>query len=238
VRDASVIVRFDAPHPGKNVVARPLTPIVDWSLACILARVIPIPTTATEEFGLIRKILGGRQDLFADLIAPHLRPLLQMVRATVGGHPDVEDIVQQTALKAFTHLEQFRCEASFRSWLIRIGINEARAWRRKCASSRLLAFDPNTLTQFPVSDQSPSPCAEYERREASVRLRAAMACLPEKYRAVVLLRDFHGFSISEVAGRLGLTVTAVKTRQHRARKKMAKFLKPSSRLQPRRRACR
>src|SRR5437899_8548218 len=112
----------------------------NWSLACIILRVISISTTGAEEVGLIRKILSGRNDLFAELIAPHLKPLLRAVRVTIGGHPDVEDIVQQTTLKAFTHLEQFRFEASFRTWLIRIGFNEARAWRRKCASSRFLAL--------------------------------------------------------------------------------------------------
>jgi len=76
-----------------------------------------------------------------DLIAPHLKPLLRIVQTTIGSHPDVEDIVQQTALKAITHLGQFRFEASFRTWLIRIGLNEARQWRRKCASSRFLALD-------------------------------------------------------------------------------------------------
>jgi RNA polymerase sigma-70 factor (ECF subfamily) len=195
--------------------------------------VIAIPTTATEEAGLIRKILAGRQDLFADLIAPHLRPLLRVLRATIGPHPDVDDIVQQTALKALIHLEQFRCEASFRTWLIRIGLNEARAWRRKCATSRLLALDPTTLTELPVTDERLSPWVEYERREASARLHAALACLPEKYRIVILLRDLYGFSLSEVAGRLGLTIPAVKTRQMRARQKMAKFLRPLSQPQPR-----
>jgi RNA polymerase sigma-70 factor, ECF subfamily len=200
--------------------------------------VISIPTTATEEGGLIRKILGGRQDLFEDLIAPHLRPLLRMVRATIGSHPDAEDIVQQTAMKAFTHLEQFRFEASFRTWLIRIGLNEARAWRRKSTSSRCFALDHARLTQLPVADESLSPWVEYERREASVRLHAALSCLPEKYRIVILLRDLYGFSLSEVAGRLGLTIPAVKTRQKRARDKMAKFLKPLSQSQLRSPTCR
>ena len=73
----------------------------------------PTPTrngTGTDEAALIRKIIGGRRDLFGDLIAPHLTPLSRMVRARIGGHPEVEDIVQQTALKAFTQLAQFRFE--------------------------------------------------------------------------------------------------------------------------------
>jgi hypothetical protein len=71
--------------------------------------------TGTDEAALIRKIVGGQRNLFGDLIAPHLTPLLRIVRATIGGGPEVEDIVQQTALKAFTHLSQFRFEAGFRT---------------------------------------------------------------------------------------------------------------------------
>jgi RNA polymerase sigma-70 factor (ECF subfamily) len=195
------------------------------------------PPMAREETELIHKILGGRRDLFGDLIAPHLAPLLRAIKATIGGYVDIEDIVQQSTLKAFTHLEQFRFEASFRTWLIRIGLNEARAWRRKCASSRILALDPATLTQVPVADESLSPWVQYERREASARLRNALAHLPDKYRIVILLRDLYGFTLSEVAGRLGLTIPAVKTRQMRARQKMGRFLRPLSQSPPRSRVC-
>jgi RNA polymerase sigma-70 factor (ECF subfamily) len=200
--------------------------------------VISVPTNATEEVGLIRKILGGRQDLFAELIAPHLNVLSRTIRATIGSHPDVEDIVQQTTLKALVHLEQFRFEASFRTWLIRIGLNEARAWRRKCASSRFSTLDPAEMTRLPVTDESHSPWVEYQRTEASARLRAALALLPEKYRTVMLLRDLYGFTLSEVAQRLELTIPAVKTRQLRARRKMAKVLRPWTQSQLRNRAWR
>jgi hypothetical protein len=63
--------------------------------------------TRTEEAALIRKIVGGHRDLFGDLIAPHLTVLSRMVQATIGGHPEVEDIVQQAVLKAFTHRHNF-----------------------------------------------------------------------------------------------------------------------------------
>src|ERR1700730_6585567 len=195
-------------------------------------------TPGTEEGALIHKILGGRRDLFADLIAPHLTTLFRIVRATIGGHPEEEDILQQTALKAFTHLEQLRFEDRFSPWLSRLGLNEVRMWQRKCASSRVLALDPPTLTQLPVADQRHSPLVEFQRSEASVRLHAALSWLPEKYRIVILLRDLEDLSIFEVAQRLGLTIPAVKTRHRRARQKMAKFLGPMNHSQKRSRACR
>jgi RNA polymerase sigma-70 factor (ECF subfamily) len=78
---------------------------------------------------------------------------------------------------------------------------------------------------------------EYQRSEAITRLRAALARLPDKYRIVILLRDFEDLNFSEIAQRLGLTVPAVKTRHLRARQQMAKFLGRLSHSQPRSRAC-
>src|SRR5437868_3484505 len=151
----------------------------------------PIPTLATgaDESALIRKIVGGDRALFGDLITPYLTPLSRIVRATVGGRPEVEDIVQQTALKAFTHLAQFRFEAGFRTWLIQIGLNEARQWRRKYFRSPLVEFTPLAFSELPAADQSHSPLIEYHRSENGGHLGAALTRLPEKYRNVILLRD-------------------------------------------------
>jgi RNA polymerase sigma-70 factor (ECF subfamily) len=188
--------------------------------------------TGTDEAALIRKIVGGQRDLFGDLIAPHLTPLLRIVRATMGGHAEVDDIVQQTVLKAFTRLAQFRFEAGFRTWLIQIGINEARQWRRRYASSRVLEFTPAAFSELRIADQSHSPLIEYQRSETGAQVGAALARLPEKYRIVIFLRDLEELSISEVAGRLGLTIPAVKTRHRRARQKVAGFLEQSSKFRP------
>jgi RNA polymerase sigma factor (sigma-70 family) len=184
---------------------------------------VPIPAcngNLTNEAALIRKIVGGQRELFGDLIAPHLTPLSRIVRATIGGHPEIEDIVQQTALKAFTHLAQFRFEAGFKTWLIKIGLHEARQWQRKHASSRFLEFTPRTFSELAIADQSHSPLIEYQRSETGAQLSAALARLPEKYRNVILLRDLEDLSFSEVAVRMGLALSAVKTRHWRARQKL------------------
>ena len=190
-----------------------------------MASAVYKPTkVSTQDAALIRQILDGRRDLFGELIAPHLQPLLRIVRARTGTHPEVDDIIQQTSLKAFKHLEQFRFEASFRTWLIQIGLNEIRDWRRKRTSSRMIAFDVSRLAQLQAGDNDTSPFVECQKSEAAVRIRAAVARLPEKYRRVVLLLDFEDFSISEVAQQLQLTIPAVKTRHLRARQKMARCL--------------
>jgi RNA polymerase sigma-70 factor, ECF subfamily len=191
--------------------------------------------TGIDEAALISDIVRGQQHLFGDLIAPHLTHLSRIVRATMQCEAEVEDIVQQTALKAFTHLAQFRFEASFRTWLIRIGLNEVRQWRRKRASSRCVEFIAPLLAELPIVDQNHSPLVEYQRNETTAQVRAALALLPDKYRSVILLRDVEDLTISQVAGRLGLTIPAVKTRHRRARQKVAGLLDQSRPFRPRRR---
>ena len=189
--------------------------------------------TRIEEARMIRRIVSGQRDLFGELIAPHLRPLSCIVQASIGAHPDAEDIVQQATLKAFTHLAQFRFEASFKTWLIGIGLNEVRQWRRKHSSSRPRSFALADLRNLHLVDPSHSPLIECQNNEAAGQLRAAVARLPEKYRLVILLRDLEDLSVTEVAGRLGLTIPAVKTRHLRARQKVARFLARPSRSLPR-----
>jgi hypothetical protein len=98
----------------------------------------------TDETGLIREILCGRRDLFADLIGPHVKPVSHIIQRTIGRRQDVEDIVQQGTLKALIHLAQSRAQASFRTWLVRIGLNEARPWQRSRAAAKL-GIPPSTL---------------------------------------------------------------------------------------------
>ena len=143
-----------------------------------------VPNVATaDEADLIRNVLAGRRDLFGALIASHLKPLSRMVRAAVGIHTDVEDVVQQTVLKALLHLDQFRFKASFRTWLIRIGINEARQWQRKSSSARLRTADLAGVSDFHATDDISSPLALCQRDQAITRLRAAFARLPDEYRS-------------------------------------------------------
>jgi RNA polymerase sigma-70 factor, ECF subfamily len=196
------------------------------TLTCVPDKVWPIPQLRGEhsEALLIRKILAGRRDLFGDLIEPHLDAVWRTVRARMGNDPDVEDVAQQAVFKAFTHLEQFRFEGGFKTWLIRIALNEViQNWRKRFAS-RSVMMEPSAIDAVFIADTKDSPFNLCVRRQAAELLQTAVATLPEQYRLVVRMRDFEECSISEVAEALRLTASAVKTRHHRARRQMAKIL--------------
>jgi RNA polymerase sigma factor (sigma-70 family) len=188
------------------------------------AQPIPDIPGGHRETLLIREILAGRRDLFDDLIQPHWGAVRRAVRARMGNDPDIDDVAQQAVFKAFMHLEQFRYEGGFRTWLIRIALNEViQNWRKRVAS-RAVVVEPFTLASVSVADPKDSPFRLCVRSQTARLLQSAVATLPERYRLVIRMRDFEERSVAEVAEALSLTTAAVKTRHHRARQRMATIL--------------
>jgi len=162
----------------------------------------------------------SRQESFADCVVEHLPFLNRMVRALTRNDSISEDIVQQTMLKALVHADQFRFDATLKTWLGSIAMNEVRqVYRCKWWTH------PVPLTTEKVEgDRSPlvqSPNAGYQAREREVLLRQAVSRLPEPYRCVVELCDLQCLPLKEAASRVRLTLSAIKTRRRRARKKLS-----------------
>jgi RNA polymerase sigma-70 factor (ECF subfamily) len=135
-------------------------------------------------------------------------------------HSEVEDVIQQAIFRAFHNLHQFRREASFKTWLSKITSNEVSHLRRGKAIVGLL---PSMDTEL-LADPAHLPDLQIQRKEETARLHQALTRLPEKYRVIIELRDLREFSIAVTARRLSLTVSAVKTRHHRARKLLLRSL--------------
>lgn len=170
-----------------------------------------------DEYHLIRQILSGKSERFQELVKPHLPVVSSVVRHKMGNHVEVEDVLQEALLKAFTRLPQFRFEANFRTWFTQIAINESRQWYRRPAQSRYSRLEDCGMEAGQVPDGSPSPFDIYIQKEREKQIHRAIACLPEKYRTVIRLRELHNLSIADTARALRLTVAAVKTRHRRAR---------------------
>src|SRR5258708_3141345 len=191
-----------------------------------LARVREQNLLSREAEGLlIDSALKGRPDAFGDLVQPHLTSLSRFARARLGNGSEAEDIVQQTVLRAFSHLGQFRRQTRFRTWLSAIASNEVIQWRRRQAIARIRPL--NDIQAAILVDPSASPHAQCQRGQEAERLRQAMTRLPEKYRQMIQMRDLHELSVEETARSLSLTIAAVKTRHHRARKRLVRALAQS-----------
>ena len=174
----------------------------------------------TEEL-LVDRILRGRTDAFGDLVKPHLTFLNRFAQQRLRSESEAEDVVQQSIFLAFRHLRQFRREASFKTWLRAIAMNEV-----------LRLLDRRTVAHMPLHeafaaglpDPANSPHIQCEQRERAEKLHKALTRLPEKYRLMIQLRDLRELSIDETARSLSLTSSAVRTRHHRARKLLQRSL--------------
>jgi RNA polymerase sigma-70 factor (ECF subfamily) len=181
------------------------------------------PATALPDEEIVRRVRAGDSAVFEILMRRHNQRVYRVVRAIVRDEADVEDVMQQAYINAFTHLHQFEDRSQFSTWLIRIALHEAFGRRRKLqradtstAPHRSAGDDPGEFM-----DTLTSPEADPERRAYAAELHrvleAAVDALPDGYRAVFMLRDIEGLSTSETGEGLGLGDEAVKTRLHRAR---------------------
>lgn len=189
----------------------------------------PLPTTSStepsrdarrsnqEEFVLIEQILAGRHERFWELVQPHVPVVFRTVCTRMRNHSETEDVFQETIIKAFTRLKQFRFESNFRSWLTRIAINEARQWYRSPLRSRFSGLEDHGIEEWQIADALPSPLETCEQTERARLIHLALARLPEKYQSIIRLREFEQLSLAETACALSLTIPAVKTRHRRAR---------------------
>lgn len=134
---------------------------------------------------------------------------------------DAEDVTHSTLLKAAQHLDEFRWEASLRTWLHRIATNECRMLRRRKVPLSLEAMleQAATAEHPPGEPQAPAPGPEELAVEAETRRQvlAALETLPDHYRTALLLKDGLGLRADAVAHAMGITAPAAKSILHRAR---------------------
>lgn len=180
----------------------------------------------------IRRILAGEKHLFHALIRPCERPMYLLLLSLLGNEAEAEDAAQETAIKVYLNLKNFRGEAQFRTWVLSIARNEALGRLRKAGARREESLDAGTDEQ--TGDFTPAiltswreiPAQELERKELARLLREAIAGLPEIYRNVVILRDIEEMDSRAAAGVLGISEGAVKVRLHRARALLQRTLAP------------
>ncbi len=179
-----------------------------------------------DDAALVDLARQGHEGAIRTIVRRYNQRLFRVARAILRDDTDAEDVVQLSYVKAFRHLEGFRGESRFSTWLTRIAINEASGKvrsRRPLAAVEdldLAAPDSARIIQFPLIKVQPDPEAEMSRTELRAVLEQAVDTLPEGFRAVFVLRDIEGMSIEETAEQLGLKPETVKTRLHRARKLM------------------
>jgi RNA polymerase sigma-70 factor (ECF subfamily) len=176
----------------------------------------------TGDTELVARARGRDEAAIRAIMQANNRRLYRLARGILRNDGEAEDVVQETYVRAFTHLDSFRGDSSFATWLGRIAINEALGrLRSQRPSVEWTTLEPGFLEaqiiQFPVSASSEDPERTMAQREIQKVVEHAIDDLPEAFRIVFITRVIEGMNVEETADILGLKPETVKTRLHRAR---------------------
>jgi RNA polymerase sigma-70 factor (ECF subfamily) len=181
---------------------------------------------------LVQRVQHGDQQAFALLVAKYQRRIFRLISRFVADPATAEDIAQETFLRAYRAIGQFRGDSQFYTWLYRIAVNTAK--RSALSGARSPVFPENAKSpdngetfsrQEPQSNMD-TPEAVMASRELVCAVNSAMEDLPEELRDAIVLREIEGLSYEEISQLLGCPVGTVRSRIFRAREAIARRLRP------------
>lgn len=183
---------------------------------------LPQEAIAKSESELVAEAKRGSGEAFEELVNRYEKKIYRLGVRLMGNDSDAEDVLQETFLKAFEHLKDFREDSRFYTWLVRIAVNEGLMKLRKRRSDKASPMedavdDEGQVMPREFRDWKPNPEQEMGQKEMERILLDAARALPASLRAVFFLRDVEELSTEETAEALGLTAGAVKARLFRAR---------------------
>jgi RNA polymerase sigma factor (sigma-70 family) len=172
-----------------------------------------LPAAPDQDHGLVRAASLGDAKAFEALYRKHSRRVYAVVWRLAGGQAArADDLVQEAFIRAWQALPAFRFESAFSTWLHRLAVNTALMQLRKRAGGEDAETDDALLEMLPDADSAG------QRTRERLDLERAVATLPERARAVLVLHDIEGWKHEEIAAELGMAVGSSKAQLHRARK--------------------
>ncbi len=192
-----------------------------------------------EEAALIARCQQGDARAFDTLVNLHAPRVFNLAYRILGSRTDAEDAAQEAFLRAFSALGRFRQGAAFSTWLHRITLNICldELKRRRARPQPITSLpppgaddDPNLEELASVGSAQEDPQEILQRRAAQAEVEQALASLPPDQKALVVMCDVEGFSYEEAAAALNTGLGTVKSRLHRARRRLRQLLAPQVEL--------
>ncbi len=171
---------------------------------------------------LVQQVRNGKRQAYTELMRRYQQRVYWVARRIVGNHDDADDVAQETFVKAYLALGDFRGDSSFFTWLYRIAVNLSLNSVRKQQVMNYLRESPLISSMLPAKD---NPHAELEMKETESRLQKAVALLPEKQKAVFVMRYYEEMSYEEISEVLKTSVGGLKANYFHALKKVQEFMK-------------
>ena len=180
----------------------------------------------SDEFSIIDRFKGGDQSAFEELVLKHQDRIYNLCRHILGSAHDAEDAAQDTFIKAFQNLKNFRPEASFYTWLYRIAVNTCLDYKKRPFFESLFkSSDKGEEFMVERPSDEPSPDRLYESKQIGHALRVSLRQLSEKLRTALILKEIEGLSYEEIAEVLDISIGTVKSRISRAREELKGLMK-------------
>jgi RNA polymerase sigma-70 factor (ECF subfamily) len=180
---------------------------------------VSVVSPERDDAALVDAVLAGETSAFDELVERHRRAVYQVCFRFVNHHEDASDLAQETFVRAWKGLPNFKRESALSTWLYRIAVNVS----LNRVSAKRPQTEPIESDRF-VDVTSDAPGASLFRTERAEAVRRAIAQLPEKQRATVILRAYHEMSHQEIADVLGSSVGAVKANFFHALANLKKIL--------------
>lgn len=178
-----------------------------------------------EDVDLVRRALDGDGVAFERLVERYQGRLFALARNYTKNPVEVEDIVQDTFLKAYSRLDSFQHQSSFYTWIYRIATNTVLDHLKRCGRSPVQAVeDPEVVGASDGDRGLARPDARLAEGEIAEITQAVLAELPEIFRTVLVLREFEELAYQDIADVLGISIGTVESRLFRARAKFKQKL--------------
>ena len=192
---------------------------------------LPVPDT---DFQLVERTVAGDQRAFELLVIKYQRRIERLIGRMVRDTDLVQDIAQETFIRAYRALHQFRGEAQFYTWLYRIAVNTAKKALMDMKRNPVIyegalrggdeEDETSRLERELITDETPETVLAAQ--EIAQTVNAAMAALPEDLRQAVTLREIEGLSYEEIASAMACPIGTVRSRIFRAREAISARVRP------------
>jgi RNA polymerase sigma-70 factor (ECF subfamily) len=190
--------------------------------------------TGVDEAVLVAQSREGDMRAFGELVRRYEGKIFRLAQHVTQNREDAEDVLQETFMKAYEHLDQFKGDSKFYTWIVRIAVNQALMKLRRRKTDKSVSLDEQIDTGEDtvvreIAAWGEDPEQRFSREELGEILDSAIESLEPPYRSVFVLRDIEELSTEETAEALNLSVPAVKSRLLRARlqlrEKLTRFFK-------------
>jgi RNA polymerase sigma-70 factor (ECF subfamily) len=181
-----------------------------------------MPDRAADE-ALVASVLAGDAQSFQALVERHQERIFGLIRHYTRNPVEVEDIAQDTFLKAYRRLDTFQRQASFSTWLYRIAVNSALDFLKRRGRSPVQTVEDPELSAGPAP-RVLAPDARLEREEIRQVTHEVLERMPEIFRTVLVMREFEDRSYQDMADLLCLSIGTVESRLFRARARFRDLL--------------